>query len=231
MRISLTKTAKPSKKAILWGIAYLIFDQFLFSYVLGFLENFLPEPLDIIEVNLIFSLTNVTAVVLIFRKYLLQTLREARWRIGPILGYALLAVLGTMYLTELVSNLVWQLNPDYYNVNDVGIDLMLLENKPMVILMTVILAPITEELLFRGLIFRSLFDRSKVLAYLVSMCLFSFIHLTNYISYLDIQWLGLAFLEYLPAAYCLAFAYHNSGSILSPMLVHALVNMLSIGLF
>jgi membrane protease YdiL (CAAX protease family) len=95
----------------------------------------------------------------------------------------------------------------------------------------VILAPITEELLFRGLIFRSLFDRSKVLAYLVSMCLFSFIHLTNYIGYLDIQWLGLAFLEYLPAAYCLAFAYHNSGSILSPMLVHALVNMLSIGLF
>lgn len=224
----MTKTAKPSKKAILWGIAYLIFYQFLFPYVLGFLENFLPEPLDIIEVNLIFSLTNATAVVLIFRKYLLQTLREARWRIGPILGYALLAVLGTMYLTELVSNLLWQLNPDYYNVNDFGIDLMLLKNKPMVILMTVILAPITEELLFRGLIFRPLFDRSRILAYLVSMCLFSFIHLTSYIGYLDIQWLGLAFLEYLPAAYCLAFAYHNSGSILSSMLMHAAINSLAL---
>ena len=37
----------------------------------------------------------------------------------------------------------------------------------------------------------------------------------------------LCFIQYLPAGYCLCFAYRRSGTIISPIIVHAVVNAMS----
>lgn len=66
---------------------------------------------------------------------------------------------------------------------------------------SVVLAPILEELLFRGLVFRSLRDKSKWLAIFASSFLFGFLHIysalfagdLSQLIYLLSMWNGVCF--------------------------------------
>jgi membrane protease YdiL (CAAX protease family) len=88
----------------------------------------------------------------------------------------------------------------------------------------VFLVPVTEEMLYRGLIFRELLHTSKAAAYLVSMAAFAAIHVLGYIGSYDIGRLVLCFIQYLPAGLCLAWAYAKSDSLFAPVLIRALIN-------
>lgn len=222
------RTVKPSKNATLWGIFYLILYLYPLGLILDTVNDLLSHPLDSLELNLLFFFLNALAVGLIFRKFLTQALREGRWRLPRIFGCALLGFVGYLFCSELVTHLILLLDPFFYNINDANVGTMVSRNFPMMFLCIVILVPLTEETLFRGLIFRGLFDRSPVLAYAVSIVVFSFIHLTAYLPYLDITTLALSFLQYLPAGLFLALSYHLSGSILSPMLIHVAINALAV---
>ena len=91
---------------------------------------------------------------------------------------------------------------------------------------SVILVPITEECLFRGLVFRGVYDRSPILAWVLSIVLFSSVHIISYLGTYPAETILLCFVQYIPAGVCLAGAYRLSGSLLSPILIHALVNLL-----
>ena len=95
------------------------------------------------------------------------------------------------------------------------------------LLCTVILVPTAEETIYRGLLFAPLYRKNRVLAYIVSMCVFSFVHLINYIGYADLLTLGLCFLQYLPAGFALAWAYARADSICAPILMHTQINLMS----
>ena len=228
MKNAMKNTVKPSKNSIILGLIYLVFYLYLLPQGLQKVNHLLSFPLSNIEVNLLYFVINALAVGLIFRKFLARALRECVQRMPKVLGFALVGFVGLQLASYLVNLLVLWLEPDFYNVNDASIAMMVSRNFPMMFLCTVILVPITEELLFRGMLFRGLFDRSPVLAYAASIVLFAFIHLVAYLPYLDIRWLALSFLQYLPASLFLALSYHLSGSILSPMLIHAAVNALAI---
>ena len=89
--------------------------------------------------------------------------------------------------------------------------------------------PLAEEMLYRGLIFRNLWQDSKVAAYLLSMAAFAAIHVLGYIGSEDIATLLVCFLQYLPAGLCLAWTYTKADNIFAPIVVHALVNAIAIG--
>jgi membrane protease YdiL (CAAX protease family) len=57
--------------------------------------------------------------------------------------------------------------------------------------------------------------------------LFALVHILGYIGFYPFEMLLLCFVQYLPAGICLAAAYRLSGSLLSPILIHALVNLLA----
>ena len=150
-------------------------------------------------------------------------------KIVPKLGdtakilYALYLLLSLVLFILLIL-----LFPTFANINDLNIALMLQENFPMVAAGTILLVPVAEETLFRGLIFRGLYDRSPVLAYLVSMFSFAAVHVLGYIGHTDPVLILLSFLQYLPAGYCLCFAYRRGGSIISPILMHMAVNAVAV---
>jgi membrane protease YdiL (CAAX protease family) len=104
------------------------------------------------------------------------------------------------------------------------VTLMLQEEFSLVAFGIVVLVPVVEETLFRGMIFRNLYDRSPAGAYLISMFAFAAIHVTGYIGSVEPVYILLSFLQYLPAGYCLCFAYRRSGTIISPILMHMIVN-------
>ena len=144
------------------------------------------------------------------------------------LRYALLAYLGSMLLSGLVAGMILRVYPDFTNVNDNAIGSIVQQNYTLMAIGSVILAPVTEELLFRGLIFRGLYDRSPLAAHVVTMVLFSLIHVSGYFGYYDIKLLFFCFLQYLAPAYCLNFAYRYSGNIIAPILMHMVTNLVSL---
>jgi uncharacterized protein len=88
----------------------------------------------------------------------------------------------------------------------------------LAIVSIVVLAPIAEELFFRGIGFNALLrERGRRWAYLGSAALFAVIHL-SLVALLPIFLLGLA----------LAWVYERTGNLLAPIAMHAVVNGISV---
>jgi len=86
------------------------------------------------------------------------------------------------------------------------------------VLAIVILAPIAEELFFRGVVFNAfLRERGPRMAYIGSAAMFALIHL-SIVALLPIFLLGLA----------LAWVYDRTGNLLAPIAMHAVVNGISV---
>jgi membrane protease YdiL (CAAX protease family) len=120
------------------------------------------------------------------------------------------------------------LMPGFSNINDAAIAELARANYTLMLIGVVFFAPLCEEMLYRGLIFRELLPHSKVAAYLVSMAAFAAIHVLGYIGSADVARLVLCFIQYLPAGLCLGWAYERTGTILTPIIIHACVNALGV---
>ena len=214
---------KPEEKKN--GLIYLVLSLFLLPVVISFLGDILS--LDAAQTNLVYYAVNFTAVVCLFGRFLFGNLLVALDRVFPVVWFAILAYLGYETVGNLVNLLIYSISPSFANLNDGAVTTMVLTN-PLFAFAVVALVPVTEETLFRGLVFRGLYDRAPVAAYLVSMVLFAAIHVSGYIGTLSPLHLALSFLQYLPAGYCLCFAYRRSGTILCPIFVHMAINALSV---
>ena len=95
---------------------------------------------------------------------------------------------------------------------------------------TIILAPIIEECLIRGLVFGSLHRTSRWLAYFVSCFLFVFMHNWQYFALYPAGSVLLSCIPYIPAAAALGWVYEKAGTIWAPITLHALINAMSFGL-
>ena len=91
--------------------------------------------------------------------------------------------------------------------------------------MAVFLAPLTEEVLFRGAIFGGIRKTNRIAAYAVSMVLFSVYHIWGYAIEDPSYWLYT--LQYLPAAFLLCRCYERTNSIWCSIFFHMLVNHIS----
>ena len=127
-------------------------------------------------------------------------------------------------LSEVVS-LVF---PRFTNYNDSAIANMAATNSFLIFIGTVILVPLAEECLFRGLIFRNLYGKSHWAAYCLSILAFAAIHILGYIGKYSPLELLVAVLQYLPAGLCLAWSYTKADSIFAPIVIHAAINFLAL---
>ena len=94
----------------------------------------------------------------------------------------------------------------------------------------VIMAPIVEEALFRGMIFGSIRPKSRVAAYVVSIVLFSIYHVWQY-AVADLSLLPLvSAVAYVPISFVLAFCYDRTNSIWTPIFFHMFYNALALSL-
>lgn len=215
----------PTRREKILGAGYLLFEVVFLSLILQSLNPLLPIPLSQAEINFVFFTVNFAAVAVIFRQYLVGQLRlvtESIWKVTctAIPGFVIYCL-----LNFLLQQVLFALDPQFTSVNDVTVQKLVAEDFNLMLLGTVILVPITEECLFRGLVFRGMYDRSPVLAWLLSIGIFSAVHITGYIGAYPVQTLLLCFVQYIPAGICLAGAYRLSGSLLSPILIHATVNL------
>lgn len=211
-------------KHIRWGTRYLGFELVFLGSLLVLLAQKIWPAVPDAYLDFSYFLINFVAVFLIFRTFLWQNLQHTLKHMGATLTCA-----GIGYVVYWVTNFVisWaivSLFPDFFNVNDASIAVTSQNHFWLMAAGTILLVPLAEEVLFRGLIFGSLHSRNRLLAYAISTVFFAFIHVMGYIGYYDIWMLLLCFVQYLPAGIALAWAYERSGSIYAPILIHTAVN-------
>ena len=162
-----------------WILGALYLPVFLFFLNFAILTYFpalgfpLTEPRNYFFANLLYMTVNFAVMLLIFRRTLWQSLREFE-------GKMLLSVLigfGMCYGANLVlttAYTVLDIMPENYNQEAVN---SLLGGYPLAMtLCTVVLAPLAEECLFRGVLFAPLARKCLPAAYALSMFLFAGMH-------------------------------------------------------
>lgn len=169
---------------------------------------------------------NFLSCLLIYHRFFLNSFRTAMDAPLKTLGYALLGLLLYYVCTYLISTLILLLRPDYRNLNDASISTMVQQSRFWLTIGTVLFVPAAEEAIFRGLLFRAVYDRNSLAAWVLSASLFSIVHIAGYLGSYDGIQLLLAFLQYLPAGILFAFIYKKTDTIVTPVLTHTCINLI-----
>ena len=217
-----------TSKERLWGWIYLALQLLILPSLLYLCNIFFNFLLSDTEINFLFFALNFTCVTVIFHRFILENGKKALSSPLKVITTAISGYVVYTLLSYLLSTLIVSLYPEFYNVNDDYISGLVTNDFNLMIVGTVLLVPITEEVLYRGLIFSGLYNRSRALAYIVSILAFAALHVINYIGAYSPLHLLLCFLEYLPAGFCLAWAYAKTDSIWTPILIHTLVNFIAL---
>lgn len=220
--VSLTRT----EKILLWSFWGL--QMLALPSVISLLVLFFAPGMNVAEQNFLYLAFSFLVVSAIMLRFLRQSLKVFLARPFYALRWAgisyILYWLSYLALSFLLTTFV----PAFQNVNDNTVFTLYQENSTLTTIGVVLLAPITEELLYRGVIFGTFHSRSRFAAYALSCAVFSAVHVVGYIGQWDALTLSLCFLQYIPAGLCLAWAYERSGTILSPILIHIAVNQTGI---
>lgn len=213
----------PSPGERVWGCGYLA----LMLLVLPAAINWALPQVSETTRNFIFFCLNFCSILLIFRKFLEASLRDLLKHPGRLFFPVLFGFAGHDSLTRLVSQAIRFFLPTFSNINDSSIAVLAEQNYVLWVIGSVFLVPIVEETLFRGLVFGSVGKAGLVWGYLVSVLCFSAVHVLGYIGAASWQILVACMVQYIPAGICLAWAYHQSGSIFAPILIHSLINAMA----
>ncbi len=215
-----------------WAAAYLVMHAAVLPLLLGLLQALWPDgALGDARLNLVYYAIGAAFVFLVLGRYLRRGF-DALWDNWKM---ALAALLGAYGMDLLLS---WGLqlalmalgDPlDSSPNNDFVMDLAASDYN-ITFALTVFLAPIVEEPLFRGAVFGGLLRRSRPGAYAASVLLFSLYHVWQYAFALGDPAVLLYAVQYVPVSIALAWCYERSGSIWVPIFFHMLINAVSLTL-
>ena len=213
----------------LLGWIYMGLQLFAIPTLLVVANQFTGTPLDETGLNIVYFVLNFLCVCLIFSKYLLacgkiSLAAKRKTILSSVFGYLIHWGLGIV-----VSIVILSVYPEFNNVNDANIQSMVDSNFALTAIATILLVPITEEVLYRGLIFQGLHSKNRILAYAVSSLAFCLPHVLGYIGLYSPLHLLLCFIQYLPAGLALAWSYERADSIWAPILLHMFINLLGVG--
>ena len=211
------------------GFCYLPFYVFLVAWGLRLLSRLAGLDLSLAQINLIYGYINFAAIVIIFHRFLAQSLKHIVHSFWPfvqalILGFAL------YYAVNLALGLLlgW-LWPGLENpADDTTIELVRSSGGVMLVC-AVFLGPLVEETLMRGLIFGVIQPKNRIAAYAVSALMFAVLHLWQFAGSVSVGVFLGDILLYLPAGLALAWTYEKAGTIWAPIVLHTFINALSLG--
>ncbi len=222
LSVPLTKTETAT------GWIYWAFQMFLLPLILAFMNRIIPKPLSEAKINFLFFGINFIFVTVILRHFLITSLKNMLKRPFFVLRFAFFGLLLYFLLNVVVNVAVGYIKPDFINQNDATLKSFYQENYAILGIGTVLLVPTVEESFYRGLVFQGLHKKSRILAYVVSVTVFSLIHIVGYIGVYDPLSFLLSFMQYLPAGIALAWAYEKADNIVAPILIHTTVNQIAI---
>ena len=207
-----------------WG--YFAFQFFVLPEILVLCNRFLPNPMTTGQLNIALFIINFVVIVGVFHRFLWNNMAVACRNLWRTLKSVFLAFCFYYVSNMLINTLVYRLMPSFYNVNDSSIDKMAAQSRVLMTVCVVLLVPVVEETLYRGLLFGRLYAKNRWLGYIVSVAVFAAVHVVGYVGMYDAKQLTLCFLQYLPAGVALAWAYEEADTIWAPIVMHMIVNFI-----
>ena len=204
------------------GLVALIATFFILPNLLALIPALSEAQLNFFS----YSISAATAVACL-RRYLGRNILAALDHPFATLYFAVLGYLANLVIMQMADYAAYLLLPDYVNYNNQAIVVQLSTDLYLMLATTVVLAPIVEECVFRGLLFRGLYDRSPVAAWVASVGLFAAIHVVSFIGVYSPLELVVSLLMYVPAGVILCVTYRRSGNIIAPIITHAVINLMA----
>ncbi len=210
-------------------LVYLLVMPLLATRLFDLLEVALGTAINDSLRNVLYYYYTLFAVtVLLFHSYLAHTTARFADNLNRALATLLLGLLVFYGANELLYRVCSVLFNSRTNLNDMTIAAQIGAAPRTTALIVVFLAPFVGEVLFRGLVFGCLREKSRAFAYLLSCALFALLHVwTAAVSSWDLGYLVLM-LQYLVPGLVFAWAYEHSGTLWTSILLHAAVNALSL---
>ncbi|MDR0813681.1 MAG: CPBP family intramembrane metalloprotease [Oscillospiraceae bacterium] len=232
------KGVRADRKTVFFCLLFLVLHEGLqLVPFVGRLMDMLPDtPYRGALMQLLWYAAMSVPLVLIVRKFLARDIRHAlslKKSGRKYLGTAFVCVLVGNLAVNLLLSFLGDYLPDVGNMNQEAIDAIIGAGAVFAVPAVCIFAPVLEELIFRvGLygLLRGGAGAPKlrvVLAVAVSAVLFCLYHVWFYAIATGQPLYLLYGLQYLAASVGLAVLYEKSGSIVLPMLLHAIINTIS----
>ena len=205
---------------ILWFIIYCFFMNVLVELVL----TLLGVSYSLAALNAVYFLANFLITALIFHRFLTSSLSLAARTLPRVCKGIVLGLCAYLLLTILPQALFSLLPGEITIPNDDTIAAIAEENYRVMWAGAVLLAPLTEETLIRGLIFGTLQKKNRPAAYAVTAVLFAALHMVAYIGTMEPLTVLYQLLTYGMPSVALCLCYEYAGTIWAPILLHMAIN-------
>ena len=219
----LNTMSKPQRIA---GYIYLPFHIIILPLFLNMLSTYLPGGLGDTAANLIYYGMGFAFCLICMWKYLRSAFDALIDNIATNIAALLFGGVIYFLLSYLASGVLFAIMGDSILSND-AISNLAGESSREAIALAVFIAPIVEEVLFRGLIFGSLAPKHRRLAFIVSIGLFAFYNVWQ-LALTPMDWTMFVYMILsIPMGYALAWVYEKTNSIWVPIFMHMLINIIS----
>lgn len=210
------------------GWVYVFVHMFAMTYILSALNAYvfplMGFQLSSVWLNLIYYAVGFSYLLGFLFHYLRESFADMCGNFLNTVIAVLVGFIAYVLLFNLVSFGLDFFLDDLTNPNSAAVNATAKLNPNTMLVIGVLLAPVVEETLFRGVVFGSLRRKNAILAYAVSTLLFAVYHLWSYLVYDFHPSLFLYLLQYLPAGLALGWAYDYSKTLYAPIFLHMVIN-------
>ncbi|MBE6910500.1 MAG: CPBP family intramembrane metalloprotease [Ruminococcaceae bacterium] len=209
-------------------VVYLLVMPLLLDKLFALCERLLGTQIEAGLRSALYYYVIFAVTLVIFHSFLGQTTSRFFDNLNRSLATLFLALLVFYGANELIYRLLRLLQISRANLNDTTIAAQVNAAPRTTALIVVFLAPFVEEVLFRGLVFGCVKEKSRVVAYALSALLFAFLHVWTFaVSSWDLSYFILM-VQYLVPGLVFAWAFDRSGTLWTSILLHASVNALAL---
>lgn len=190
------------------------------------------KVLDIYTINILLNffstLISMIFAVVLLKDFFIDNIKAFRQNLVKNILWSATAGLGIMYLISYLANILIVL---FLGTTDSATNQLLFEslienNFIFMAIQAIVFAPIVEELIFRGLIFRTFRQYNIYLGHFISAFCFGFIHIYQGLFAGDMTQL-IYLLSYGGMGFAFSLVYEKRKTIVAPMIVHMLNNLIA----
>ena len=194
----------------------------VFPWVMGWVQRAFQGALPVAEANVVYYLLSAVLVFLVFWTFL----KHGFHLLLDWLPENLFAFVTGLITAGVLHFLVMRIPLPVENPNSLSYPEQFALAPAATVVILVVLMPVVEETLFRGLLFGSSRRYSRALGYVLSTLVYAVYCVWQFVftyGQVDFRYL-LLFVQYLPMSLALTWCYDNGGSIWSPIALHAVIN-------
>ena len=209
------------------ALVYLPVHIFALPTLLPYLAAVFPD-MNALDMNVLYYIIGFVYILTLCWRFLrrsFDTVLDApgRFFLSVVSGYAMDFMLSLLLSYALIIFGLTITSP-----NNEAITGMAPLGYNRLVAISVFLAPIVEEVLFRGLVFGALAARHRAAAWIVSVLVFSVYHVWQFAVSSGSLLVLISAALYVPSSLAFNWCYERSGTIWAPIALHMLSNAISL---